>query len=114
MYENLAIPAAFLFLYSLVSGCLDRTPFNGAIVYTAFGLVLGPLVLGFLNLNVDAEGLSTLAEVTLALVLFMDAAMQIFVNLNTGRGRENQAQVIVPSKRCVEVWQTLQQKIWMI
>ena len=52
----------------------ERTPINGAVVFTAFGLVLGPLGLGLLTMNVDAEGLSTLAELTLALVLFSDAA----------------------------------------
>jgi len=74
MYEHLAIIAAFIFLYSIVSGGLDRTFFNGAIVFTAFGLAFGPLGLGFLNLDVDVELLRTLAELTLALVLFTDAA----------------------------------------
>ena len=74
MYENLAILAIFVFLYSIVCGRLERTPFNGAIVFTAFGMVLGPLGLGFLNLDVDAELLGNLAELTLALVLFTDAA----------------------------------------
>jgi NhaP-type Na+/H+ or K+/H+ antiporter len=74
MYENLAILAAFVLLYSLICGGLEKTPFNGAIVFTAFGLVLGPLGLGVLSLEVDAELLSTLAELTLALVLFTDAS----------------------------------------
>jgi NhaP-type Na+/H+ or K+/H+ antiporter len=74
MYENLAILAAFVLIYSLICGGLEKTPINGAIVFTAFGLVLGPLGLGFLNLELDAELLSTLAELTLALVLFTDAS----------------------------------------
>jgi len=74
MYENLAILAAFVLLYSLVSGGLEKTPFNGAVVFTAFGLILGPLGLGALTLEVDAELLSMLAELTLALVLFTDAS----------------------------------------
>lgn len=74
MYENLLILAAFIFLYSLVSGGLERTIVNGAVVFTAFGLLMGPLGLGYLNLNVETEGLRTLAELTLALVLFTDAA----------------------------------------
>jgi NhaP-type Na+/H+ or K+/H+ antiporter len=37
-------------------------------------LIVGPLGLGILGLNIDAEGLSTLAELTLALVLFTDAS----------------------------------------
>jgi NhaP-type Na+/H+ or K+/H+ antiporter len=74
MYENLAILAAFIFLYSLVSGGLEKTSFNGAAVFMAFGLLLGPLGLDFLTLEVDAEVLSLLAELTLALVLFTDAS----------------------------------------
>ena len=74
MYETLAIIAAFAFVYSAVGGGLERTPFSGALVFTAFGLVFGPLGLNLLKLDVDAEGLRTLAELTLALVLFSDAA----------------------------------------
>ncbi len=74
MYENLAILAAFIFLYSLVSGGLEKTLFNGAVVFMAFGLFLGPLGLGALTLEVDAELLSTLAELALAMVLFTDAS----------------------------------------
>jgi len=38
MYENLAILAVFIFLYSISSGFLERTPINGALIFTAFGL----------------------------------------------------------------------------
>ena len=74
MYETMAIIGAFVFLYSLYSGGLERTPINGAVVFVIFGLVFGPLVLGLLDLGIEAEGLSTLAELTLALLLFSDAA----------------------------------------
>ena len=74
MYENLSILAAFVFLYSVVAGRLERTPINGALVFTAFGLALGPIGIDLLHLNVDTEGLRSLAELTLALVLFTDAS----------------------------------------
>lgn len=75
MYENLAILAVFVFFYSIVSAGFERTPINGALVYIAFGLALGPLGLGVMSLDaVNMEGLRTLAELTLALVLFTDAA----------------------------------------
>ena len=74
MYEDLAILAAFVFLYSIVSGGLERTPVNGALVFILVGIALGPVGLGVLNLNIEREGLRTLAELTLALVLFTDAA----------------------------------------
>lgn len=74
MYENLAILSLFVFIYSISCGALNRTPVNGAIVFTVFGFAFGPSGFGLLNLDVDAEGLRTLAELTLALVLFTDAA----------------------------------------
>jgi hypothetical protein len=74
MYETLAILAAFVFFYSTVGGGLEHTPINGALVFTAFGLVFGPLGLDLLGLDTDAEGLRTLAELTLAMVLFTDAS----------------------------------------
>ena len=73
MYENLALIGVFVFLYSIASGGLERTPINGAIVFAAFGLLFGPLGLGLLDVELGAEGLRTLAELTLALVLFTDA-----------------------------------------
>lgn len=74
MYENLAIFALFIFLYSISSGGLERTPINGALVFTAFGVVFGPLGLGWLQLDLGAEMLRVLAELTLALLLFSDAS----------------------------------------
>ncbi|NOQ78557.1 MAG: sodium:proton antiporter [Gammaproteobacteria bacterium] len=74
MYENLAILAVFIFLYSIFCGGLERTPINGAVVFTAFGVIMGPLGLGWLQLDLGAEMLRILAELTLALLLFSDAA----------------------------------------
>ena len=74
MYENLAILGTFVFLYSITSGGLEKTPINGALVFTAFGLAIGPLGLNLFTGEIDSEGLRTLAELTLALLLFADAA----------------------------------------
>ncbi|RLA00228.1 MAG: sodium:proton antiporter [Gammaproteobacteria bacterium] len=74
MYVNLMILAAFIFFYSVSSGWFERTPTSGAIVFTAFGLAFGPLGLDYLELDIGDEGLSTLAGLTLAMVLFTDAA----------------------------------------
>jgi NhaP-type Na+/H+ or K+/H+ antiporter len=74
MYENMTILAAFVFVYSLAGGGLAKTPISGAIVFTAFGLALGPLGFGVLKLSAGAEQIRLLAELTLALVLFTDAA----------------------------------------
>ena len=74
MYANLALLAAFILIYSATSKGLERTPVNGAVVFTAFGMLFGPMGAGFLNLDVNAEGMRLIAELTLAVVLFTDAA----------------------------------------
>ncbi|TCI04087.1 sodium:proton antiporter [Corallincola luteus] len=74
MYVNLAILAAFIFVYSITCGGLSRTPINGAVVFSGFGLMVGPLGLGVLDISLDTELLRLLAELTLAMVLFTDAS----------------------------------------
>ncbi len=74
MYQNLALLGVFALVYSSVAGGVERTWVSGPIVFTAFGLLLGPLGMGLLTFETDAETLRTLAELTLALVLFTDAA----------------------------------------
>jgi NhaP-type Na+/H+ or K+/H+ antiporter len=74
MYEVLAVLALFALVYSSIAGGIERSWVSGPIVFTAFGLVLGPSGLGWLSLSTDAETIKTLAELTLALVLFTDAA----------------------------------------
>lgn len=74
MYENLAILGTFIFLYSIISGGLEKTPINGALVFMGFGVLIGPFGLDLLHGDFGSEGLSTLAELTLALLLFADAA----------------------------------------
>lgn len=73
-YQILAIMAAFVFLYSLIASRLERTPINGALVYVLSGLICGPAVLKLVDFNLDGEGIKTLAELTLAVVLFSDSA----------------------------------------
>lgn len=73
-YADLTILALFVFVYCAVSGRADRTPINGALVYTLFGLAVGTYGLGVFSSEVGSGGLRTIAELTLALVLFSDAA----------------------------------------
>jgi NhaP-type Na+/H+ or K+/H+ antiporter len=74
MYGTLAALAAFVFVYSVVAGRVERTPISGPVVFLAFGIVAGPFALGLLDLTFSAEALRTVAELTLALVLFTDSA----------------------------------------
>jgi NhaP-type Na+/H+ or K+/H+ antiporter len=74
MYLTLTLLCAFVLIYSLASRRIESWPINGALIFTAFGLIAGPVGLGWLEFEANAEGLSLIAELTLAVVLFSDAA----------------------------------------
>jgi len=74
MYTGLAIFAVFAFLYSVVAGRIERTAITGPIVFMAFGFLVGPLGVGWLQPQITNQDLRILADLTLALVLFIDAA----------------------------------------
>ena len=74
LYNDWAIIAAFVFVYSLIAEAMERTWISDAIVFVVFGFLFGPYGLGILQFNVNSENLRLIAELTLALVLFTDAA----------------------------------------
>ena len=74
MYAELAILAIFVFCYSLFSGRFERTIISGPIIFVISGLVMGPLLLNWFDGDVTATGFRLLADLTLALILFIDAA----------------------------------------
>ena len=74
MYKNGAMLAVFLLIYSAIAGRIERSLISGPIVFTAVGFILGADGLGVLHIHIDGEGLRLLAELTLAMVLFTDAA----------------------------------------
>jgi NhaP-type Na+/H+ or K+/H+ antiporter len=61
-------------------------PAAETIVFVGVGFILGPDALGVLRLNITGEGLRLLAELTLAMVLFTDAANADFGVLRRNRG----------------------------
>ncbi|MCT0226543.1 cation:proton antiporter [Synechococcus sp. CS-1328] len=69
-----AILAILVYAYGLVAGRLKQTLISGAVVFLLTGLILGPAGLGWLGINVSSENLRTIAELTLASILFTDAA----------------------------------------
>lgn len=74
MYQQVAVIALFAFAYACVSRRVERSILSGPIVFIVGGLLLGPIGFGLLDLRIGAEALRILAELTLAMVLFTDAA----------------------------------------
>jgi sodium/hydrogen antiporter len=86
MYENAAMLAVFLLIYSAIAGRIERSLISGPIVFTAAGFILGADGLGILRIHIDGEGLRLLAELTLAMVLFTDAANSDFTIVKRNLG----------------------------
>ena len=74
MYESLTLFAGFVLVYSIVAGGVERSWISGPILFTVFGLIVGPEALDLLSFEADRGMLKALAELSLALILFTDAA----------------------------------------
>ncbi len=84
---NLTATLAITFVliaYGLVSRKLEGSVLTGPMLFTAFGLVAGPALFGIVPLQIDNQAVHLLAEVTLILVLFSDAA-----NIDLGQLRRD-------------------------
>jgi sodium/hydrogen antiporter len=69
----LVLVALTVLAVAAVSRLLVGTPVTPAMVFVAVGVLLGPRVLGDVDPSAQGETVRTLAEATLALVLFSDA-----------------------------------------
>lgn len=78
------ILATILALVSLVRERIATWPLTAPMLYVAAGLVLGPHSLNFLQVDLDDESVALAAELTLAVLLFSDAA-----RIDTGTLRES-------------------------
>jgi NhaP-type Na+/H+ or K+/H+ antiporter len=74
MEWSLAIVALTLLGVGAISQRLTGTPVTPAMVFVAVGLLVGPEVLDGIDLGSSSATVRTLAEATLALVLFCDAS----------------------------------------
>ncbi|HEY6114251.1 MAG TPA: cation:proton antiporter [Gaiellaceae bacterium] len=74
MHWQLAAVALILLGFAAISGRIDGTSLTGPMVFTAAGLVVGVEALGFVDPAATGIEVKTLAEATLAVVLFSDAS----------------------------------------
>ena len=74
MKWSLAIVAAAVLAVAAVSRRLTGTPVTPAMAFVAIGLLAGPLVADQVAISPSSDVVRTLAEATLAVVLFSDAS----------------------------------------
>lgn len=81
MYQTLAVLALFTVFYSLVGRRVERSWISGPIIFCTFGVLIGPRGFDLLPMAADSSTIKSLAELTLALILFTDAASPNFAVL---------------------------------
>jgi sodium/hydrogen antiporter len=74
VHWGVAIVGLTLLLIAAVSQRLSSTPITPAMVAVAVGVLVGPLVLDYLTVQPTSSTVRTLAEATLAVVLFSDSS----------------------------------------
>jgi sodium/hydrogen antiporter len=84
--EIVAVVATAVVAWGLVSARLDRLSITPALTFVAIGLVVANPPLSLIEIDASSETVRSLAEVTLALVLFSDAARVDVERLRSDRG----------------------------
>ena len=71
MYDELALLALFVLLYSIMAGRLKQSIVSGPIVFVFAGLSIGPLGFGWFDGDVSLVSFRVFADLTLAVILFI-------------------------------------------
>ncbi|MDO6804327.1 cation:proton antiporter, partial [Wenyingzhuangia sp. 1_MG-2023] len=66
--------AATLLFYSAFSKRIDQSGISAPMLVTLMGIIVGPQLLNWVPADIQANELTMLAELTLALILFTDAS----------------------------------------
>lgn len=72
--DVIAVITAAVVVFAIVSKRIESSPISAPMIFAGLGLLLGPLALDLTHLHIDHGFVHVLAEVTLILVLFTDAA----------------------------------------
>ncbi len=73
-YPIFIFAALLIFVYGLFSRLSERSPVSAAMVFVSVGILAGPLGLDLVEIGMKAPAVRVIAEVTLVLVLFIDAS----------------------------------------
>ena len=90
MHEHIAflLTALLILVYGLFSRAAEKFPITAPMVFTGIGILVSPLGLELFEVQVDAALIKALAEITLILVLFVDAT-----EINVSSLRQNRPRI---------------------
>ena len=77
MHDHMALVfgAALVFAYGLFSKVSERSVVTGPMVFVTVGLLVSPLAFSLFELHPNADIVKLAAEITLILILFVDASL---------------------------------------
>ena len=81
-YPTIIFGALLIFCYGLISRISERSPITAPMVFAGIGILVGPMALNLLDVKLGATVVRLIAEITLVIILFVDAST---VNLRTLR-----------------------------
>ena len=81
-----AVVAVVLTVSALAAGLVERAPLSFPMIFVGLGFLLGPLGFDAMHLDVHSPQLETIATLTLALVLFLDAVNLEFARRSARNG----------------------------
>ena len=80
-HPGIIFAAALIFIYGLFSRLADRSPVTAPMIFVAMGILVGPLGLDIFHMELQGDFVRILTEITLMLVLFVDASTINFKQL---------------------------------
>ncbi len=85
-YPFIIFAAVLAYVFGLFSRLAERSPITGPMVFVAVGILASPLGFDWLKVSVNAELVRVMTEITLVLILFIDASMIDLPALVRSRG----------------------------
>jgi len=73
-HQLIVLAAIIILLFGLFSKISERSIISAPMVFVSIGLIVGPLGFSWLHLETDTQGIQVLAELTLIIILFVDAS----------------------------------------
>lgn len=77
MHNHLGVifVVVLVLVFGLISELTERKPFTGPMFLMLVGIVAGPLGFALFDMHIESESIKLLAELTLVIILFVDASL---------------------------------------
>lgn len=84
-YPTIIFAALLIFGYGLISRVSESWPISAPMFFCGIGILAGPLALDLFEVNLNATLVKLIAEITLVVILFVDASTVSLRTLRTNR-----------------------------